>query len=294
MQEQQEQETVEEIYFTKRVDSAVDNASKFVFKTSTKDLIEFNYIDNGSSKDIICSATQTSCKQGCVFCFLTALNLPVRHLTSDQIVYGVSNVIRHCRNKDNNTLLISFMGAGEPLINKDNVIKAAKIIHSLYKNKYETVRFAIATIMPSAKLMKEFTKQVKESGLNFKVHLSLHSTSDNSQKEIMPKAGNIRESIDLLINYSLETDNETEIHYTLIKDVNDTDADIVRLVNLFRETGITIKFLDFVESGELRASSRVLLFREHLKLAGIKTEFYIPPGRDIGTSCGQFLIDEKV
>ena len=28
-----------------------------------------------------------------------------------------------------------------------------------------------------------------------------------------------------------------------------------------------------------------------LELAGIKTEFYIPPGGDIGSSCGQFLMD---
>lgn len=274
------------------VRSQVDKASKFVFNIR-ETAIEFNYIDNESGKDIVCTPTQTSCNMGCTFCFLTGLDLPVKSLTPDEMVYGVGKVIQHCRKEDHETLLISFMGAGEPLVNKNNVIEAARVIEGAYKNAYKTVRFAIATIMPKAILMRELTAQVKESGLNFKVHLSLHSAINEERIEIMPNVIDVRESISLLQEYMHETGNETEIHYTLIAGVNDSNSHLCHLTDLLRDTGITVKFLNFIESGELRASSRVGFFRECLETCGVSTEFYVPPGEDIGTSCGQFLVDEK-
>jgi len=75
----------------------------------------------------------------------------------------------------------------------------------------------------------------------------------------------------------------------LIDGFNDRDEDLEKLLKLL-DADTPIKFLDFkAKPGTtMRKSSRVDEFRDALENAGIITEFYNPPGSDIGSSCGQF------
>ena len=109
----------------------------------------------------------------------------------------------------------------------------------------------------------------------------------------MPGASPLHGSIEQVKKFMSLTGNSAEIHYALINKVNDRDKDLKMLVELLENTGIPVKFLIYNEkpSVEFAASLRVNYFRKVLERRGIKTEFYIPPGRDIGSSCGQFLMD---
>ena len=185
------------------------------------------------------------------------------------------------------------MGAGEPLLNIDNLIASMNIIQNYYKNKYKTVRFAIATLIPTVKTMNDFTNKIHTYNLNCKIHFSLHFTNNKQRKEFMPASSDIRNSLALLEHYTLYTGNKAEIHYTLIKDVNDTNQDIDNLLHLVYGRGIPVKFLHYNEKETLNCftSNRISQFTKILEDNDIETEFYIPPGRDIGSSCGMFLID---
>ena len=280
----------------KKVYSKVDNTVKFIF-ISQGQIIELSFIDKNDGKDIICVPSQTACKLGCKFCFLSDYDLKVRNLTPLEIILPISYAIGDLgllqKSNRNNVLLISMMGCGEPLLNLNNIIAMCESVVAMYKNQYKIVRFAVASLIPKIALMKKYIEMVKNSKLPVKFHLSLHSPHEAVRKTIMPSASPIHESIEQVKMFMSATGNAAEIHYALIHGLNDGDKDLKTLIKLLEGTNIPIKFLVYNEkpSVEFKASLRVNHFRAVLENHGITTEFYVPPGRDIGSSCGQFLMD---
>lgn len=281
----------------RKVNSALDKTVKFIF-LSQGQIIEFSYINKNDGKDIICVPTQTACNLRCKFCFLSDYDLEVRNLAPEEIAAGVSYVINDLdlcgsRNDRNQVLLISYMGCGEPLLNIKNVIKTCECITKRHSKHYRVVRYGLASLIPALSLIKELTDEVVLRGILLKFHLSLHSTFSQKRKELLPAASGITESINAVSEYMKRTGNSAEIHYALISGENDKDEDIRGLVALLKDRAIPVKFLVYNEKPtiDFSASERVSIFREALEKEGIKTEFYIPPGGDIGSSCGQFLMD---
>ncbi|GMQ95549.1 MAG: 23S rRNA (adenine(2503)-C(2))-methyltransferase RlmN [Patescibacteria group bacterium] len=280
----------------KIVRSNVDNTVKYIF-LSRGQIVEFSYINKKDGKDIICAPTQTSCNLGCKFCFLSDYDLVVRNLTPEEILFPVKYIVHDLgllvRPHHNNVLLISFMGCGEPLLNIKNVVETCNRIINEFKENYGVVRFAVASLIPKIKLMRDFTEAVKKNAIPLKFHLSLHSPDPGVRKEIMPSADQISESIEMVKLFMSSTGNSAEIHYSLIDGINDREEDVAMLTKLLMGQGIPVKFLSYNEKPSLdfECSERVDYFRETLECEGVETEFYIPPGIDIGSSCGQFLME---
>ncbi|MCL5017262.1 MAG: radical SAM protein [Patescibacteria group bacterium] len=276
--------------------SKIDNTIKFVF-LSAGQVVEFSYINKNDGKDIICVPTQTACNMGCKFCFLSDIKIPIRNLETDEICALVDVVVSTLglikKEKLNHVLLVSYMGCGEPLLNIDNVIEAGRRIQEYMKKDYRVVRFAVASMIPAMSLMETFIDKVKKAGLKMKFHLSLHSADHMVRKGLMPSAEPIEESVDLVEKFVNATGNSAEIHYALIKDINDRDIDAEMLAAILKGRPVSVKFLahNAKPSIDFEESERVEYFRAKLEEAGIKTEFYRPPGWDVGSSCGQFLMD---
>jgi 23S rRNA (adenine2503-C2)-methyltransferase len=280
-----------------KIKSVEDKTVKYIFKLADNLIIETTYIDNNSGKDIICVASQTMCGMGCTFCHLTDSigKLTLRNLTTREIVESVERVYADMNLKDNNRLLlISYMGCGEPLMNIDNVFDS---VFSL-KYDYKDIRFGLSTMLPKKKFDEFFllTKRVAENKLSLKVHLSLHYTNDTQRNKFMPSALNIKPSIAALEFYKELTGNPVEIHYTMIKDTNDKGGDALDLISLLKNRNIPVKFLRFnskeTNKNEGAEMHKIRGFKELLNANDIKTEYYEPPGKDVGASCGQFLMDK--
>jgi 23S rRNA (adenine2503-C2)-methyltransferase len=291
-----------------RKNSKLDTTQKYVFDLQGQE-VEFSFIHKNDGKDIIVCPCQTSCKMGCTFCFLTGMNLPVVNLTAEDIASGVEQVIREAKLPQDKKLLVSFMGSGEPLLNYKHILEACHQIHFQHvMRKYDTVSYAVATMMPSEALMREFTRAFRNFPM--KLHLSLHSPFDDVRRKMMPQAVNVKTSLTLLREFQKSqgmSPKAIEIHYTLIDGFNDRVEDKQEIINLWGQIAkedtqagawgggfpkeTTIKFLDFKArpDAEMQGSHRVSEFRAALEKAGISTEFYNPPGSDIGSSCGQFV-----
>ena len=288
--------------FIKTVSSKTENVIKYIFKTSDNLIIELSYINKNDGKDIICVPSQTMCTVGCKFCHTLEYigKIKCRNLTSGELFESIKYIVLDINLQNNKrTLLISFMGLGEPILNVDEIIDtmvALKVMESHYGIPY--VRYAIATSMPekSAKDFFKLTFLIKEKKLQVKIHLSLHYTFDLIRKDWMPKALDIIPSLSAVDFYRILTGNSVEIHYTLIDGVNDTTQDAILLSNFLKDKGMNVKFLFFnkKDSIDYHASSKEKLniFRQYLDKYNITHEYYIPPGIDVSASFGMLSFDE--
>ena len=284
-----------------KIFSKADKTIKFIFLTEDNLVIELSYINKDDGKDIICVPSQTSCKMRCKFCHITEATdkLVNRNLKSPELVEAVNFVYNDLKLGANpKVLLISYMGCGEPILNYDNIVSNMIDLRSIYQDvKVPLIRFAIATSLPRAAHLNFFrlTDEINKHKLPVKVHLSLHYTIDLIRKEWMPHSLDILPSIVALEFYKKMTKNSVEIHYTLIDNVNDTEQDAILLTEMLKNRGIPVKFLFYNEKStlEFHASSRekLKIFRNYFEKNGIDHEYYIPPGLDVGASCGQFLMD---
>ena len=283
-----------------KISSKKEHVIKYVFKTEDELILEFTYINKNDGKDIICVPSETMCNLGCKFCHCTDYigKLKVRNVSCVELFDGVEHIYEDVLMRARpRTLLISWMGCGEPMNNTKEIISAMRLI----REHYETdVRFAIATCLPKKNWVEffKFTNAVKENNLNVKIHLSLHYVMDTIRKHWMPAVLDIIPSISAVDFFKKMTGNNIEIHYTLIDGVNDSEQDAILLAELIKDKDFNVKFLFYSEreiiEGKPSPKERVKLFEKHFETYNIKSEYYIPPGLSISTSCGQFAFENFI
>ena len=178
------------------------------------------------------------------------------------------------------------MGSGEPFDNYDNVIKWLKLITDESGFNVSERNISLSTCGLVDKIY-EFSK------LNFNITLciSLHATTDEIRKTIMPIANaySIDEIVKSLKVYVKENKRRVVFEYCLIKDVNDSEEDIKRL------KGITKGLLSHVNviclnpnGGSLKATTKqeALDFVAKLNKIGVSATLRRSQGTDIEGACG--------
>lgn len=290
---------------TRKIESKIDNTIKYVFDITEKNgtnhdnvTVEASYIDKGDGKDIICVSCQTGCNLGCEFCHLTGSGKEVHTFNKDTTVGLVDYIIKDLNlsvTASEKTLLVSYMGIGEPMRCIDEVILSATEIRSKYENKYNVVRFGMSTALSTEWLVTKLTRSVVENSLDMKLHFSLHSCDGAVRKTLIPSHSmTVLDTLNLLSKYKRESGNNVEIHYTLINNVNDRWNDWRSLGVLLAGREFSIKFLQFniKEGSELKPAKpeRAEFFMQTMKEYGIEAEVYTAPGADVGASCGQFSV----
>ncbi len=239
-----------------------DSTEKYVFQ-SDKGTIEITRINTKPDRDIFCVPSLYGCTLGCTFCFLTTLKVSN---TNKKIEYGtILQCLEQIENRKEKRQ-ISIMGVGDPSLNLEMVLEACAVEE----------RVSIATIMPFA--LPRLPK-------NLKIHYSMHTPDEGKRQSLMPAA---KLPIMEALKYLEAHEGETEIHYTLINDVNDSVDELAEMEKLMEEYRIHVKFLTFKESGDLKRSNSSWSYT----LSGQTTvEEYNPPGEKIQGSCGQFTKD---
>ena len=282
-----------------------DNTIKTVNKLD-KGVVEMSLLFNKKDMDVICVPTHYYCNLGCKMCHLTkdGLNKPMIKINIKEflctLVKSVNNNLGFRRTK-NKKLLISFMGVGEPLLNLElieDVIKNEKYIKE--RLGYTDIGYAISTMMPNDNLLK-LIDIVNKYNVSLKVHFSMHNPIDIKRKELIPSTRvSVETALKYLDKYRKEINNDkfnifhrsndkVEIHYTLIKDVNDSDMELNELLRLLDKYKITIKFIKFNEKDKLKISKNEEKWINSLKcIDGLRVKTYSPPGKEVGSSCGEF------
>ena len=288
-----------------------DNSLKTVFEVDEHKIIEMTLLFNKEERDVVCVPTHHFCNLGCKMCHLTnkGLNKSMIAINSDDFIYCLKKTVtkNDKRITDKKKLLISFMGVGEPLLNL-NLIKEVYQRADLLKKElnYDTIGYALATMMPNNNILK-LTEMVDNLNIPLKVHFSMHTPIDAERFDLIPSTRvSIEEALAYLIRYRDKiqknpkimseyvklhrTNDPIEIHYTLIKGVNDGEQELKGVCNLLSKYNIPIKFIRFNPINELERSTMEETWIKEIKekVPDLRVKTYSPPGSEIGSSCGEF------
>ena len=274
---------------------STDGTRKYLVRIAGGHEVEVVYIPE-EDRGTLCISSQVGCTLTCSFCHTGTQKL-VRNLTASEIVGQIMMARDDLGEwpergapKDETRLLsnIVLMGMGEPLYNFDNVRDAMKIAMDGEGIALSRRRITLST----SGVVPEIAKCAEEIGCLMAV--SFHATTDEVRNKLVPinKRWNIETLLNALRDYPrLSNSERITFEYVMLKDVNDSDADARRLVNLIKGIPAKINLIPFNEwpgaPYERSDWERIERFADIVYKAGYASPIRTPRGEDIMAACGQ-------
>ena len=183
---------------------------------------------------------------------------------------------------------IVLMGMGEPLYNTDNVRDA---MHIAMDNEGIALSRRRITLSTSG-IVPEIYRVGAEIGCMLAI--SFHATVDDLRDTLVPinRKHKIAELLQACRDYPrLSNAERITFEYVMLKDVNDTDEDAHRLVELIKGIPAKINLIPFNPwpgaPYERSSNNRIHRFANIVNAAGYSSPVRKPRGEDIMAACGQ-------
>lgn len=264
-------------------ESKIDGTKKFLFGLADGNVVESVWMKykHGNS---VCISSQVGCRMGCRFCASTLDGLE-RNLLPSEMLDQIYAITRLTGERVSNVVV---MGTGEPFDNYENLLRFLRLL-----TDEKELHISQRNITVSTCGLVPYIYRLAEERLQITLALSLHATTDEKRRRLMPIAN--RYSIDELMracaDYFSKTGRRITFEYSLVGGVNDTDEDAAELsalagplhchVNLIPVN--PIKERDFVQS----EAERIIAFKNKLEKNRINVTIRREMGRDIDGACGQ-------
>jgi 23S rRNA (adenine2503-C2)-methyltransferase len=281
---------------------SADGTRKYLVRIAGGHEVEVVYIPE-TDRGTLCISSQVGCTLTCSFCHTGTQKL-VRNLTAGEIIGQVmlarddldewprpgEGAGEHPRLLSN----IVLMGMGEPLYNFENVRDAMKIAMDGEGISLSRRRITLST----SGVVPEIARTAEEIGCLLAV--SFHATTDEVRDRLVPinRKWNIETLLSALREYPrLSNSERITFEYVMLKDVNDSDADARRLIELIKGIPAKINLIPFNEwPGAPHQRSdwdRIQRFADIIYKAGYASPIRTPRGEDIMAACGQLKSDTE-
>lgn len=266
-----------------RQQSAKDGTIKFLFELYDGQMIEtvFMKYSYGNS---VCISSQVGCRMGCRFCASTIGGL-IRNLKASEMLEQIYAVMRATGERISN---IVVMGTGEPLDNYDNLIRFVKLISCEQGYNISERNITVS----SCGLVPRIYDLAKEK-LTITFALSLHATTDEERRELMPIAHqySLEETINACKDYFKCTGRRVTFEYSLVKDKNDSPVQAKRLAKLLKGINCHVNLIPINPVAEREYEKSDMASIEKFKLILEKNQINgtirRSMGSDIDAACGQ-------
>ena len=268
---------------------AKDGTRKFLFGLEDGNAIEsvFMQYKYGNS---LCVSSQVGCKMGCKFC-ATALDGFTRNLTAAEMLEQVYTA-EHETGKEINHIVV--MGMGEPFDNYENLSKFLKLLHDPDgKNmSYRNMTVSTSGIIPAIERFAEDFPQVN-------LAISLHRLTNEGRSAIMPvnDAYPVDKLMDAARRYTEKTGRRITFEYTLIRNENDSNADVELMKNKLSGMLCHVNLIPLNKVDETgfdgSTRRRAEEIAERLSRAGVPATVRRELGSGIDGACGQLRAKNK-
>ena len=234
-------------------------------------------------KYIVCVSSQVGCAMGCAFCCTGRMGF-LRDLATWEIV---DQVIKIQADSPHPVRGVVFMGMGEPLLNYDAVIRAARILSESCGMAIsgKAITLSTAGIIPG---IRRFTAERHP----YRLVVSLTSADPLRRRELMPveRTHPTPELMEALRERHAATGERITLAWTLISGVNTGETDARQLAALTQGLPVKLDLIDVNDpSGRFESPSPSELdaFRDALRthLAAPVARRY-SGGKDIHAACG--------
>ena len=258
--------------------TASDGTVKTLFHTHDGRPVEAVLMRYRDGRRSVCVSSQSGCPLTCTFCATGQMRFG-RNLTAAEIV----DQVLHFRRTEPLDHLV-FMGMGEPLMNLDAVLGAARRLPDIGITHRRT---GVSTVgwLPGI-------RRLTDSDVPIRLALSLHAPEDALRSQIMPvnERFPLAEVLAACDAHYARRRRQVFVEYVMLAGVNDRHEQAVALAGLLDPRVYKLNLIPFNPTGSsYRGSSRAAIdaFRSTLEGRGLRATVRLTRGRDIDAACGQ-------
>ena len=257
---------------------ASDGTVKALFRTHDGHPVEAVLMRYRDGRRSICLSSQSGCPLTCTFCATGQMRFG-RNLTASEIL----DQALHFRRVEAVDHAV-FMGMGEPMLNLDAVLAAARRLPDLGITHRRTT---VSTVgwLPG---VRRFVDEVEEP---IRLALSLHAAEPALRSELMPVNDRypLPHAVAECKRYFELRRRKVFVEYVMLGGVNDRIEQARALADLLDPRVFKVNLIPYNPTGIFRASSpkAIAAFEAELRRRGVPTTVRLTRGCDIAAACGQ-------
>ena len=274
-----------------------DGTVKTLFRTGDGHPVEAVLMRYRDGRRSLCLSSQSGCPLTCTFCATGQMAFG-RNLTASEIL----DQALHFRRREPVDHAV-FMGMGEPMLNLDEVLGAARRLPQLGITHRRTT---ISTVgwLPG---LRRFVDEVDEP---IRLALSLHAPDDELRSQIMPvnERSPLEDALRECRRHAARVNRRVFVEYVMLADVNDSVEQAAALGELLGPDDFKVNLIPYnpiagsdrppaaAGGGMYDGSSRerIAAFRAELEAWHVPVTVRLTRGRDIEAACGQLAAAPKL
>jgi 23S rRNA (adenine2503-C2)-methyltransferase len=261
-----------------------DGTIKVLFRTGDGHPVEAVLMRYRDGRRSLCLSSQSGCPLTCTFCATGQMAFG-RNLTASEILDQALH-FRRLTEVDHAV----FMGMGEPMLNFDEVLGAARLLPDVGITHRRTTISTVGWLPGLTRFVDEVDEPIR-------LALSLHAPDDELRSQIMPVNDRypLREVIAECRRYVVRRRRRVFVEYVMLAGVNDSRAQARALASLLGRNDFKVNLIPYNPTGMYDGSSRerVAGFRDELEKARVPVTVRLTRGRDIEAACGQLAASPR-
>ena len=274
---------IPKVHMLERQVSKIDGTNKFLFELEDGHVVE-SVLMKYKHGNSVCISSQVGCRMGCKFCASTIGGLE-RNLLPAEMLGEIYQIQKISGERVSN---IVVMGTGEPLDNYDNFVKFVRLLSDERGLHISQRNITISTcgIIPNM-------KRLAEEGLQVTLALSLHGSTQEKRKVLMPVANKyeLSDVLEACDYYFEKTGRRITFEYSLVQGVNDREEDANELIGILKSRNCHLNLIPVnpIKERDFKKPSRKSAenFKNKLEKSGINVTIRREMGSDIDGACGQ-------
>ncbi len=263
--------------------SKLDGTNKFLFELQDGHVVE-SVLMKYKHGNSVCISSQVGCRMGCKFCASTLDGL-ARNLRPAEMLGQIYQIQKISGERVSN---IVVMGTGEPMDNYDNFVKFVRLLSDENGLHISQRNITVSTcgIVPNM-------KRLAEENLQITLALSLHGSTQEKRKVLMPIANKyeLSQVLEACDYYFAKTGRRITFEYSLVHGVNDKEEDARELIGILKPRNCHLNLIPVnpikERNYEKPSKKAAENFKNTLERSGINVTIRREMGSDIDGACGQ-------